>query len=282
MKTLETKIFGATSAQTSFNVDTTPDGSIKSFAGTITLTSRYIKPGTFVGTATISAAPVSITDNGSGVLTGTGVTGTLNYGTGAWTLVFTTAPDNTTDITGVYSYITANAITVTAADTTLRGSAALTYEGTLVNKNIIPNSASFSINFSSTPAVISDDANGLLTGSNVSYGYINYDSGYFKIVFSAAPDSAAVLYATYQHRNLQANEELVQFNWEEANVLVVKHGYSTAQYFHLSQSEDNVTYTYVGNYSVPAGGLKIVQISPKKFYRVYSSDCKLSIELERL
>lgn len=282
MKTLETKIFGATSAQTSFNVDTTPDGSIKSFAGTITLTSRYIKPGTFVGTATVGAAPVTINDNGSGVLSGTGVTGTLNYGTGAWTLVFTTAPDNTTDITGVYSYITVNAITVTSADTTLRGSSSLMYEGTLVNKNIIPNSASFAINFSSSPITISDDANGLLTGNNVSYGFINYDSGYFKIVFSTAPDSAAVLYATYQHRNLQANEELVQFNWEEANVLVVKHGYSSAQYFLLSQSEDNIAYTYVGNYSVPAGGLKIVQISPKKYYRVYSSDCKLNIELERL
>lgn len=58
--------------------------------------------------------------------------------------------------------------------------------------------------------------------------------------------------------------------------------YTTAQYFLLAQSEDDKTYTYVGNYSVPAGGLKIVQISPKKYYRVYSSDCKLNVELERL
>jgi hypothetical protein len=72
-------------------VDTTPDGIETSFAGWVTHYPTIA--GTFTGTAFVSGWPVTdIVDNGSGVLSGTDITGTIDYATGAWTLDFTTAP----------------------------------------------------------------------------------------------------------------------------------------------------------------------------------------------
>ena len=68
------------------------------------------------------------------MLSGTGVTGTIDYVTGEWTLTFGTPPDDTTDITADYTY-TADAF---VADATSEGewgdNLALTIEdGTLAN-----------------------------------------------------------------------------------------------------------------------------------------------------
>lgn len=48
--------------------------------------------------ATVGAASVRAYDGGAGVLSGTGVSGTINYSTGALTLAYTVAPDNGTSI----------------------------------------------------------------------------------------------------------------------------------------------------------------------------------------
>lgn len=370
MKTIETRTFSAPLAQSIVTVDSTPNGTLKVFSGTMTLTSRYIKPttltltathaqssgtidssangvktsfsgtisltsrtikpSTLVITATVGASPVTITDNGSGVLAGTSITGTINYTTGAYTLVFGTAPDNSTNITAVYdyyvtildngegvlagtgitgtinygtgaysitftaapknstlitatySYVTVTPVQVTDVDTLKRGATGtLIYEGNLLT-NIIPGSASFTIAFSSSPITVSDDENGIFTGTNLSYGYMDYNSGYYKLVFTISPDAAAVLYATYQHRNSTVHEELLDTKYEDCNLVVVRNNNTTNQYFQLSVSDDNKAVTYVGSYFVSPGAFKVVQLLPKRYYRIYGSSGKFIIELENV
>lgn len=78
----------------------TGDGSTKTFSGTLTQATgkRFV----FGCTLSMSDASITGTDNYVGVISGTGVTGTINYATGAWTLTFTTAPANA--VTGRISY----------------------------------------------------------------------------------------------------------------------------------------------------------------------------------
>lgn len=84
-------------------LDDTPDGAILVFTGT--LANALVVPGSCAFEATVTAGAVAITDDEEGALAGTGVVGTINYTTGEWTLTFdTTGPDDTTDITGDYSY----------------------------------------------------------------------------------------------------------------------------------------------------------------------------------
>jgi len=86
------------------------DGSTLTFSGTLdphptTPRTVGIKTSSITFTATVSAGSVDITDDGSGALSGTNCTGTIDYDTGAWTLVFTgTAPDNSTNIVVDYTW----------------------------------------------------------------------------------------------------------------------------------------------------------------------------------
>ena len=94
-------------------VDTGPNGVLVSFTsasgGGSPIGTLPISPSSVTFTATIGATPYTITDNGSGVLSGTGptgaISGTINYATGAWTIDFNAAdpPDDTTDIVVDYS-----------------------------------------------------------------------------------------------------------------------------------------------------------------------------------
>jgi len=85
-----------------------PNSSVKSFSGTIVLPKAYtqiLDDTSVTFTATVGTNPVSITDDGDGALTGTNVTGTIDYATGAWTLVWSTgAPDTGSTITVDYTY----------------------------------------------------------------------------------------------------------------------------------------------------------------------------------
>jgi len=56
------------------------------------------------GTVTITCGSVTCTDNGSGTLTGTGVTGTIDYTSGAISLTYTTAPASGTNAVAQYRY----------------------------------------------------------------------------------------------------------------------------------------------------------------------------------
>lgn len=52
---------------------------------------------------TVGGIVYTATDDGNGSISGTGLTGSINYNTGAYTLSFTTAPDNNTAIVAEYS-----------------------------------------------------------------------------------------------------------------------------------------------------------------------------------
>lgn len=82
-----------------------PNGAAQAFSGVIELTPYTKLKGTSITlTATVSAAPVEITDNGSGVLAGTNVTGVIDYDTGAWSVTWSTgAPDDATTMTVDYT-----------------------------------------------------------------------------------------------------------------------------------------------------------------------------------
>lgn len=93
-------------------VNTDPDGILTSFsdadAGGSVFANLPITPSSVTMTATIGAADFDVTDDGVGVLSGTGptgaISGTIDYTTGEWTLVFNAAdpPDDATDITASY------------------------------------------------------------------------------------------------------------------------------------------------------------------------------------
>ena len=57
-----------------------------------TLAYSPVIPGTVTVSATIGAATVTATDDGHGTLSGTGVSGTIDYDTGAISVTYTTAP----------------------------------------------------------------------------------------------------------------------------------------------------------------------------------------------
>jgi len=78
----------------------TGDGTTLSFSGT--LVNAPTSPGSLSISYTIGTIPYTATDNGAGIVTGTSVSGTITYLTSAWSLTFTTAPDNETDIEADY------------------------------------------------------------------------------------------------------------------------------------------------------------------------------------
>ena len=63
-----------------------------------TIPNTPIKPESVSIKFTYSSSVVTVVDDGLGVITGSGVTGTINYSTGVISLVFTNIPDNTTII----------------------------------------------------------------------------------------------------------------------------------------------------------------------------------------
>ena len=175
-----------------------PNGTLKSFSGTVPNT--LIVPGSCAFNITVSSAAVPITDDGLGVLTGTNVKGTINYQTGAWTLVCVTAPDNSTLITAAYRYFFLTPTQVTSGTTTITGATGFTkYVGKTAYGNIVPGTVTLTIAYSSSGHNIVDDGLGNLTSANTSYGYIDYKTGDITIQFSSQPDNAAAMTATYKH-----------------------------------------------------------------------------------
>ncbi len=72
----------------------TGNGAQKSFSGTLPTNNGPLYPNEIF----IVAGDVTGADNGSGTITGNGVSGTINYSTGAITLNYTTAPANGTEL----------------------------------------------------------------------------------------------------------------------------------------------------------------------------------------
>jgi hypothetical protein len=76
----------------------TGNGTTATFAGT--LATLPVRASSLVFTA----GAVVGTDNGQGVITGTGVSGTINYATGAFSVTYTTDPANGVVVTATYRY----------------------------------------------------------------------------------------------------------------------------------------------------------------------------------
>lgn len=91
----------ATELTTTETLDT-GDGSTLEYSGV--LLKREIIKSSISITTVVGASPVTITDDGDGNLSGTGVTGEIDYDLGTWDLTFTTAPDNDEDIDISYGY----------------------------------------------------------------------------------------------------------------------------------------------------------------------------------
>ena len=69
-----------------------------------TLAYSPVIPGTVTVSATIGAATVTATDDAHGAISGTGVSGTIDYDTGELSVTYTTAPDDPSNVTVAYSY----------------------------------------------------------------------------------------------------------------------------------------------------------------------------------
>jgi len=78
----------------------TGDGATLTFSAT--LANPPVAAGSVVISYTIGGTAYTATDNGLGTITGTDLSGTINYTTGEVSLTFTVAPDAATDITADY------------------------------------------------------------------------------------------------------------------------------------------------------------------------------------
>ena len=77
----------------------TTDGAVTTFAATLSI--RPVRPGTV--SVRLSNSEVA-TDDGKGNVSGDGLTGTVNYSTGAFSVTFTTAPTTGQQVTVTYRY----------------------------------------------------------------------------------------------------------------------------------------------------------------------------------
>jgi len=84
----------------------TGNGVLTSFSGTLAQATgkRFV----FGISLNMNPSGITATDNFNGVISGTGVTGTINYATGAWTLTFTLPVANLTQIRMSYQYEDSN------------------------------------------------------------------------------------------------------------------------------------------------------------------------------
>jgi len=276
MSRIQTKKFAAASNAVNESVGT-GDNTLVNFS--VTLANKPVVPGSVLVKWTDGTAKTA-TDNGKGVLTGAGlVSGTINYLTGALVLDFTGgAPDNATAITCSYSYALVGPFQVTAGSTGVTGAAGVTvYEGFLPKKHIVPGSVTFSINFSSSPVTFTEDKLGKLTGSNLSSGFINYFDGYFKFYFSTPPDVAAMT-CTYKHRDTETHEEVVAKLADDINTISIQSRQDGAVKGFLYSSPDEVTYTAVDYFNIPAGATaKVFAVETNKAYRVVSTGDSLEV-----
>lgn len=78
------------------------DGSTLVFAGV--LSNQIVRESSINITATIGSTSYEITDDGAGNLLGLGISGTISYSSGAYSIIFSSPPDNATNIEATYDY----------------------------------------------------------------------------------------------------------------------------------------------------------------------------------
>jgi len=172
-------------------IDSTPDGSTKSFSGTLSNTPVVRNQVTMY--ATVGGNSKTITDDGSGSLSGDSgnITGNIYYvadGThsaGDWDLSFTTAPDNSTNITADYHY------------------GKWKFSGTLSDPEVEASSVTFSATVGSATKTATDNGSGSLSGDSGNItGTITYSSGAWTLEYMTPPDSSTNITVDYEHQNI--------------------------------------------------------------------------------
>lgn len=269
IKVIGTPSFAAGTAVTSETASSAPNGTLKIFSGTLAHGSIQNSSVTF--TAVIASTPVTATDNGSGTVTGTGVTGTINYTSGLWTLTYTTAPDNATNITASYTWLVTGLTHVLAESTGLSGAAGITkFRGKLAQGKITPGTVKFHINFLSASIEIVDNQNRQLIHEKVADGYVNYSDGSFLLFFLNPPDTAASLTADYDHRNGTYGDVPVKVSTEYFNLAIIYNTTGGSISLRILESDDDVTYVAVNTLTVSAGSYKSSSITPNRYVRILS------------
>lgn len=86
----------------------TGDGVTTVFSGTLAFKGANPKANCFGLSLNMNPSGITALDNFNGVISGTGVTGTINYITGAWTLTFAVAPTNTHQVRISYQWENSN------------------------------------------------------------------------------------------------------------------------------------------------------------------------------
>lgn len=143
------------------------------------------------GTLHITLDTIDLTDNGAGVLTGTGGYGTIDYVTGAISL---TGIDPTLigNFLADYSYWGA-----AIPEVVDEGELSTNFDFTLVHHPIIADT----LQITDGTEMFTDNGDGTLTGDQGGTGTINYVAGTGTLVFNSAPSWAIPIFADYNTAN---------------------------------------------------------------------------------
>jgi len=137
-----------------------------------------VAPGTVTITGTVSAAPVTMTDtDGDGLLAGAAGAGRIDYATGFFTVAFSSAPDDSTNVTAGYSHTPP----------------ARAFAGTLAEAPVEPGSVTVTDGVES----FADDGHGRLVGDDGGSGTVDYATGAIAVEFAAAPADDEPVLANY-------------------------------------------------------------------------------------
>ena len=79
------------------------------------------------------------------------------------------------------------------------GGSATVFEGFLANEGIIPGSVTIKATVGAAAKDMTDDGKGGLAGSGVGIGFIDYASGYYRLIYDTAPDISTSIDADYTH-----------------------------------------------------------------------------------
>ncbi len=159
---------------------------------------------------TVTAGSISGTDNGSGVISGTGISGTITYSTGAISVTFTTAPLDSVPVVVTYASSTPGP-----------------YSFTLDAVPVIP--SSFVLKQNNVQIGI-DDGAGHITGGTISSGTINYTTGTITFTLTAGPASNPNFSAAWSASTAFVNqgdntEQRDAGTWQASNVTGTVDGY---------------------------------------------------------
>ncbi len=181
------------------------DGTTEIFTGTLN-NSLLIK--NFVEISyTSDAIAYTITDNGKGILSGTGATGTINYTTGYYSIIFYKDIEITDE---------------------LIDSGAINSIDQFLSHNIIsPTTFILDYWFEGTNYTVTDDGAGNLTGTGITVATISYTTGELDITFSSATDVGKNIICDYTYEenttpdnnsNILVNYQIIEINPTEAGL----------------------------------------------------------------